>query len=71
MDKNVTKIILVYEDETTSEINKGFVASVEPVEGEDSETITFTMVRMGGHDLKAIIGSVLELAGQMGMFDDN
>ena len=69
MKNDVTKISLTYEDGTVSEISKGFVASVEQIEG--NATITFTMVKMGGADLRSIVSSVIELGVKIGIFDDS
>lgn len=67
--KDISKIVLCFEDGSTREIDKGFIAKIEPAEQGGQTEITFNMIGISGNDLKVIIGSMVELGLKFGMFD--
>ena len=70
-DKNIDKITLHYGDGTTEEINKGFLVSFAAGKEKDEMTATFHMVHISGHELSAVVYSVLKLGQELGLFDEN
>ena len=70
-DKDISKIILQYSDGSTKDIDKGFIAKVEPIEQGDQTEITFNLVNISGSDLKVMISAIVELGFKLGMFNSD
>lgn len=66
-EKDIKKIIVVYEDGSQAETDKGCVFQFRDVR-EDQVTVTSYMVGMSGRDLHLIVEAVFELGGRLGMF---
>ena len=66
-ERTVSRIILEYEDTSTREISKGFVAQFTENDN-DTITSTFDMVGMSGKDLEMLVYSVIELGAKLGLF---
>ena len=64
---DIKSITLTREDGSTEVIEKGFVATV--TEGDESATVDFEMLHIGGRELATIIDSVLMLAMRLGYFN--
>lgn len=68
-ESSVTKITLHYEDGSTRDIDKGFLADIKPDE-DDSCEVCFNLVDISGKEIDLIIKSVFELAIKLGILDD-
>ncbi len=67
-ERTAKRIVIEYEDASTREISKGFVAQFTENEGDDTITSTFDMVGMSGKDLEMMVLSVMELGMKLGLF---
>ena len=69
-EKDIEKIVLHYSDGTTKEVSKGFIAGMKVDEANQQAAMTFSMVHIGGKELKYIVSGVVELGLKLGMFND-
>ncbi len=68
-ERTAKRIVIEYEDASTKEISKGFVAQFIEI-GEINETI-IDMVGMKGRDLKLLIYAVVGAGARLGLLGDD
>lgn len=68
-ERTAKRIAIEYEDASTKEISKGFVAQFIEI-GEINETI-IDMVGMKGRDLKLLIYAVVGAGARLGLLGDD
>ena len=68
-EKNVTNIVIKYDDGTEREINKGAVVEYN-TDGEKAN-LGFEFKDCNGKDLINIVYGVMEMGANMGMFKDS
>lgn len=74
LDRPIKGIVIEYEDGSTRNVDRGFIADVSPVfepGEEDMVEIRFDFVNIGGKDIKEVIYSVTDLGIKLGLFDNS
>lgn len=70
-NREIEKIVVVYDDGSTKEITKGCAWNLPEDEVTDPVELCLELVNCGGKDLEMIVSSAIQLGMQLGMFRED
>lgn len=71
-NRNITSIVINYDNGEIETLNKGVVVGYDEIDNEEKKTVkvSYRMCDIKGNELAMVVKSIISLGNKLGMFDN-